>query len=277
MNAKTLKSDSFACIGRPRRIWAIAAIHAEASQLMDIHDELYSHIRPGDRLLYMGNYTGYNPKAVETINELLTFRRTVMAIPGMAASDIIYLRGQQEDMWMKLLEIPFTPSPRDVLHWMLDCGLAGTLESYGMNPVSGLQAAREGTLSLTRWINRLRQAQRAHPGHEIFTSQWKRAAITQSDDSAQPPLLFVHAGLDPCCELDQQGDNFWQEDRKFEAISEPYAPFGRIVRGYDPEHKGVYINGITATIDAGCGFGGSLACSGFASDGEFLGLYESGM
>jgi serine/threonine protein phosphatase 1 len=53
-------------------------------------------IRPGDRIIYLGNYSGYGPSPVKTLEELLTFRRMVLSIPGMLCKDIVYLRGAQE-------------------------------------------------------------------------------------------------------------------------------------------------------------------------------------
>lgn len=258
----------FACLGSPRRIWAVSAVHAEIGQLMQLHDAIFPHIRPGDRLLYLGNYLGFGKHPVETVDELLTFRRSVMAIPGMMAGDVIYLRGGQEEMWQKLMQVQFAPNPSEILLWMLSKGLSNTLVSYGIDPHEGVKAAGEGTMPLTRWTNKVREAVRRHPGHETFSTQWRRAAYTV--DRREAPLLFVNAGINPARALEEQGDCFWWAGQNFNAITAPYNPFSKVIRGYDPAHGGVNLNCVTATIDGGCGFGGELVCAGFTNEGEIF-------
>ena len=52
-------------------------------------------------------------------------------------------------------------------------------------------------------------------------------------------------------------------------------PFQKVVRGFDPDHKGMNINCVTATIDGGCGFGGQLVCAGFNPEGSIFELLET--
>ena len=103
--------------------------------------------------------------------------------------------------------------------------------------------------------------------------QWRRAAHTSMDTPY--PLLFVHAGLDPALPLDDQGENFLWAGGDFASIQDPYQPFAKVIRGYDPAHGGVYLNGVTATIDGGCGYGGSLVAAGFAPDGSLFEMLEA--
>lgn len=239
---------------------------------MALHDTLFPLIQPGDRLLYLGNYIGHGPQPAQTIDELLTFRRTVLALPGVLPSDITYLRGGQEEMWQKLTQLQFARNPVDTLLWMLGNGLSSTLTAYGLNPHDGLEAAQGGVMSLTRWTSRVRNAVRRKRGHEIFTSQWRRAAFTTEKSGA--PLLFVHAGINPARPLGDQGDSFWWAGKNFNDITLPYDPFQKVVRGYDPNHGGLHLNCVTATIDGGCGFGGDLICAGFGADGQLFELLE---
>lgn len=241
---------------------------------MDMHDQIYRQIQPGDRVVYLGNYIGVGANPVETIDELLAFRRSAIALPGMMADDIVYLRGGLEEMWEKLLQIQFAPNPEEVLRWMLSKGLSSTLVSYGVNPEGGLIAARNGVRALTKWTSHIRAAVRRHPGHEIFSAHWKRAAFTGRKESSAP-LLFVHAGIDPARPLQQQGDSFWWGGQNFNDITLPYDPFAKVVRGYDPAHSGIRINCVTASIDGGCGFGGSLIGAGFTPSGELFELIET--
>ncbi len=267
------KDSHLASLGSPKNIWAISAIHGETDKLIRLHDALFERIRPGDKIVYLGNYAGYGEHAAETIDEILTFRRLVLAQPAMMPHDLIYLKGAQEEMWQKLLQIQFAPNPGDVLLWMLGNGLSNTLYSYGLSPHDGIEACREGVMGLTRWTGTIRETVRQRPGHETFGTHLIRAAHTAEDHSY--PMLFVHAGLDAGKELDDQGDSFWWGNQTFEDMDEPYRPYQKVVRGFDPGHGGIKMNCITATIDGGCGFGGTLTCAGFDKSGEVIEILES--
>ena len=58
-------------------------------------------------------------------------------------------------------------------------------------------------------------------------------------------------------------------------MTNSYDPFEKVIRGFDPNHQGVYLNGITATLDGGCGFGGSLVCANMSAEGEIYELMEA--
>ncbi|MBU0799694.1 MAG: hypothetical protein KKA05_01700 [Alphaproteobacteria bacterium] len=241
--------------------------------MMDVHDELFDRLRPGDRVVYMGNYMGYGRDTAGTIDEVLTFRRMALARPGMMPQDFIYLRGAQEELWQKLLQLHFAPNPAEVLRWMLDNGLTQTLCSYGISPHEGLAAAHEGVMALTRWTARIRELIRRRPGHDIFSMQLRRAAHTA--ENAAYKMLFVHAGINPDRKLEEQGDSFWWAGSRFSNIILPYEPYQKVIRGFDPSHSGLHINCVTATIDGGCGFGGNLVCAGFDSNGNIFDMVEA--
>ncbi len=263
----------FISLGAPKRVWAVSAVHGEAGRLMKLHDRILYRIAPGDRIVYHGNYSGYGSAPADTMDEILTFRRLVLSMPGMMADDIVYLRGEQEEMWQKLLQLQFAPDPVNVLLWMLGKGMAATLASYQISPHDGIIAAQEGVMALTRWTGRIREMVRRRPGHDILATHLRRAAFTASADGY--PMLFVNAGIDPDQGLDKQGDNFWWARRDFNTIELPYAPFRRVIRGFDPKHQGMRINCVTATIDGGCGFGGPLVCAGFDPDGNVVDILEA--
>jgi hypothetical protein len=266
-------NSCFSVLGHPRYVWAVSSIHGEADRLVKIHDQIAGKIKPGDRIVYLGNYSGYGPYPVAAMDELLTFRRIILSMPGMMCSDIVYLRGAQEEMWQKLIQLQFSPDPSSILLWMLGHGMSSTLKDYGLSPHDGIIAAREGIMSLTRWTLEVRNALKLHPGHDIFGYHIHRAAYTNS--SAPAPLLFVNSGLNPDKPLSEQGDNFWWAGKDFQSITKNYPPFRRIVRGYDPSHNGVCVNCVTASIDGGCGFGGKLVAARFESAGEIDDLIEA--
>ncbi len=270
---KRALDNRFLSLGNPNRVWAVSAIHGNIQRLMDLHDSLFERVTPGDRIVYLGNYTGYGNNATETVDELLTFRRLILAQQGMKADDLVYLRGGQEEMWHRLLQLQFSANPVDTLLWMLGNGINKTLESYDINPHEGIIAAHEGTISLTKWTQEIRDKVRAHAGHDTFMTVCKRAVYTAQDDKF--PTLFVNAGIDPDLPLEHQDDNLWWSDRKFNDFQTSYSPFNKVVRGYDPDHKGLHLNGVTASLDGGCGFGGSLIGAGMTAQGDVFELMEA--
>ncbi len=260
------ESQKFAVIKRAERIWAIGAIHGDTNRLGALHDLLAERFRPpGDRLVYLGNYLGRGPDVTGTVDELLDFRRRVIALPNMFASDVIFLRGGQEEMWQKLLQLQFAVNPREVLDWMLGHGLGATLSSYGCEPQRGLAAARDGALSLARWTSSVRAALSARPGHRDLLSALRRAAY---DDAMR--LLFVHAGVDPSRPLASQGDSLWWGSAGFGRWERKFGEFDRVIRGYDAAHGGFVQTPYATTIDSGCGFGGQLTAICLSNQGQVI-------
>jgi len=242
----------FANMKSPRRIWTVSAIYGDREKLANIHEEIARNFKPGDRVVYFGNYTGGDTggaaqySAVQTIDDLLAFRKYLLAQDGVQTGDIVYLRGVQEEILQKLLQLQFARDPSGVFEWMLEHGIAQSLCDYGGNIEEGRRVCREGILSLTKWTNSLRQHLRRHPGHSEFMAALRRAAFTTSET----PLLFVHAGIDPAKPLTQQQDNFWWKGQTFNDIHTAYDPFSYVIRGFDPNAQGVKVNGVTMTLDS---------------------------
>ena len=265
-------ADKLAYLGRPRRIWAVAACHGDTARLDQIHMALAEKFRVGDRLIYCGNYLG-GGDPTGTIDRMLAFRTYMLAAPGMIANDLVYLRGIQEEIWSKMLQIQFAPNPQEVLRWMLDRGAEATLKAYGGEARVGLAAAREGAMAMTRWTNSLREAIRQQPGHNQFMSVLRRAALTEG--TGEGSLLFVHAGIDPARTLDKQGDNFWWGAGAFEKAVAPFENFKRLFRGSDPSGVGMKLDGYTVTLDAGCGTGGPLIAAAIMPDGRIVDMIKA--
>lgn len=260
----------FVTLPAGRTTWAVASVHGEAGRLAALHARLDGLIGADDNLVYLGNFLGRGGAVAETVTELLLFRRRLMAAQVGAGGVIAYLRGSQEEMWHKLLQIQFATNPREVLDWMLAQGVEPTLRAYGATATEARDAARQGPVALSQWTNRLRATMRAADGHDRLMSALRRAAYT--DDHA---LLFVNAGIDPVRPLSEQTDTFWWGGRDFDLIDAPYGGFVRVVRGFDSRGQGVAFSDAAATIDGGCGFGGSLVCVGFAADGTVVDVVEA--
>lgn len=263
-------SAIFARLVRPRRIWAVAAIHGEAARLARLHLRLAPLLGRGDRLAYLGGYLGHGAAIAATLDELLRFRRLFLARRLALTGDIAFLRGAQEEMWQKLLQLQFAPNPREVLQWMLDHGAGATLEAYGGDARQGLVAARDGAVAITRWTASLRALVDAHPGHRQLLTDVKRYAIAGDGE-----LLFVHAGVDPGKPLDLQRDALWWGGVNLLELQAPYGSFRRVIRGYDRRHGGLIESPYAVSLDAGCGFGGALLAACLAPDGSVLEVIEA--
>lgn len=260
------QSDRFTVLRAAERIWAIGAVHADSDRLAAIHDAIATDLRPGDRVVYLGNYFGHGPDPLGTLEELLRFRVWFLAHPPFQHNDdIVFLRGAQEEMWWKLMQLQFAPEPAAILSWMAERGIESFLTALGFKLSEGLDRAAEGTLALTYWTNRLREASRALPGHDALIGAIKRAAYTETGS-----LLFVHTGLDPEKPLARQADALWWAARSFAEMDRPYRGFRRVVRGYAPTPDGILEGEFTLSLDAGAGRGGSLAAALLDSDGAIL-------
>lgn len=281
---KPSSSEKFADLGQPRRVWAVAAIHAEHARLVSLHHALAQRFRTGDRIVYLGNMIGRGHAVVETIDALLDFRRAVLGVRGVVAGDVVFLRGAQEEMWQKLLQLQFAPNPREVLDWMMRQGVDATLAAYGGTTEQGFAAARGGAVALGRWTQALREAMQAHPGHANLFSALRRAAHTGRPaeggrdgeaEAAAAGVLLVSAGLDPSRPLGHQGDSFWWGFTGFARLDRPFGGFARVVRGYDPAGQGVRLGEIAISLDQGCGSGGPLVAAGILPSGEVFELLEA--
>ncbi len=241
----------------------MGAIHGEVERLTVLHSKLGERILEGDRIVYLGNFIGYGKSIIRTIDELLLFRRQIMAAPPMNTCDIVFLRGQQEEMWQTTLQLHLSVGPSEVLVWMLEQGLRATLAAYGGDEETALRRARSGALELARWTNELRRHMQNHEGHIELMASLRRAALTEEET-----LLFVNSGIDPDRPLDAQGDAFWWNFKGFTSVSEQFAGFKKVVRGFDPAGRGVDVDSWTATIDSGCGRGGPLTAMCFNKSGD---------
>lgn len=260
------QAGRYAILKAARRIWAVGAVHGDAARLRALHMTFMDRVGEGDRIVYLGNYVGVGPQVRETLAELIRFRRWFLAMPPyMDPSDIVHLRGAQEEMWQKLLQLQFANRPLEVLDWMLQHGLNATLQAYESSAEEARAMAGQGVQALTQWTGLLRDRMRSRPGHDALFSGLKRAAVTETGS-----LLMVSAGLDETKPLDRQNDALWWAGKSFAAIQNPYGGFQRVLRGYDPEHGGYRETPATITLDGGCGFGGPLMALCLTPGGELL-------
>jgi serine/threonine protein phosphatase 1 len=259
----------FARLHGARRVWAVSAVHGEAVRLARLHDAIGERFAGSDRLVYLGNYLGYGAVG-ETIGELLDFRCRVLARRHGFACDVVFLRGAQEEMWQKLLQLQFAPNPRELLQWMVNNGIEATVRAYGAELRHGFAAARDGPRTITRWTSALRTAVNSAPGHASWFSSLHHAAVTTDGG-----LLFVHAGVDPSRPLAAQSDAFWWAPVDILELPRPFEGFRRVIRGYDRQQRGLVESNYAVSLDAGAGRGGALIAVCFDDRGRIVDAVEA--
>ena len=273
MSQMIVNGDKFALLRGAQRVWTVASVHGESDRLWQLHRQISERFQPGDRLVYLGNILGYGSDAAATVDEVLAFRRAVIATHGMFAADVVVLRGAQEEMWQKLLQLQLALNPGEVFDWMIAQGVGATLEAYGGQIDEGRDASRSGAAICARWTAGLRDKIHARSGHSQIMSALRRAAVSLSPDG-KPTLLFVHAGIDDKRPLEAQKDSFWWPPRELAGSEGPYGELARVIAGFDRQARGVTETAFTITLDAGAGRGGGLLAVCVENGGAVAELLE---
>ncbi len=254
----------------------VPAISGRVEQLAEMHNTLWQIFEPGDSLVYSGNYLG-NPRqnalGADAIQDIRMFTRALVTEGRADRNQIVMLRGINEELIQKALQIQFANKPEDVLIWMGQKGLGPLLEHYGTSLHAGLSACRGGTMSLTRWTCDLREAIRQTAEHEFTYNRLQRAAVTH-DEYGNAQSLFVHAGLDDRRPLHAQKDAFWWGAHSFDQMQQHYNPFKCVVRGHDPLARGPSYTDYKVSVDETFEGNSPLALSNLTSLGQINAIYH---
>ena len=150
-----------------------------------------------------------------------------MAKYQLKNSDIVFLRGAQEEMFSKLLQLHIAPNPIEILEWIFSHGVDQTVISYNFDPNELRKVVTQGTIQINKLTTKLNNQVSSNSGHKEFFSNLKHAAYTDTME-----VLFVNRGVDISRPLSAQNDCFWWGYQNFSQINKPYFSFKRIVRGY---------------------------------------------
>lgn len=263
------QAEVWSVFAEPGRTWVIGAVHGESEKLRKLHDQMSHDYRPGDRLIYAGDLMGFGPDVVGAIDEALLFRRAILARYDVSPDSIVFLRGAQEEMWRKLLQLHFAPDPAGILAWMLARGMKASLSAYGLSATEALGAAQEGRTALSRWTGRVADAMGEHDGHRTLMAQLRHAAMTEDHS-----LMVVNAGYDRSSPLDKQLDSFWWGGQDFETLSSEDSGYKVMVRGSTHGEAGVRFNRSNVTLDGGAGRGGTVCAALFGPEGSSVQVLE---
>ncbi|MDC6447660.1 hypothetical protein PQZ42_01125 [Alphaproteobacteria bacterium] len=255
------------------KIWAIGSIHSNIESFKSINNYILSNFSKGDKLIFLGNIIGFRNKSKEIISEILMLRFSLMAKFNLNHEDIIFLRGAQEEMLSKLLQLQTAPNPIEIVEWIFSHGVDKTIFSYDLSPDEFINTASQGTLQINKLTARLNKQISLIPGHKEFFSNLKHAAYTDTKE-----LLFVNRGVDISRPLSAQYDCFWWGYQNFSLIEKPYNSFKRIVRGYQSNPNNDLENSksrVLCTLFRQPLESEKILAGIFSKNGDILELFES--
>jgi serine/threonine protein phosphatase 1 len=205
------------------RLFAIGDIHGCVDEL----SVMINAIAPtrSDTVVFVGDYVDRGPAAREVLELLLELRQ--------GESDYVFLKGNHEDMMLSFLGLPGHYGESFLFN-----GGAPTLESYGVSEAT---------------IDRVRE--RIPPSHVDFLKALATSYL-------RPPYLFVHAGISPLRQLEEQRveDLLWIRQ---EFIFNPHQIGATVVFGHTPMRAVMVDLPYKLGIDTGLVYGGKLTCVEF--------------
>ena len=265
--------SKFSELKTANKIWAIGSLHSSLDSFDSIKKYILSNFDSGDKLIFLGNVIGYGNKSKEIITEVLKLRFKLMAKYKLKNKDIVFLRGAQEEMFSKLLQLQIAPNPIEILDWIFSHGVDNTLISYNFNPDDFKKIASQGTIQINKLTTKLNHEISLNPGHKEFFSNLKHAAYSDTKE-----VLFVNRGVDISRPLSAQNDCFWWGYQNFSQIKEPYLSFRRIVRGYQSNQHNDIENSKTRVL---CTLfkqplaNKKILAGIFSKNGDIIELFES--
>ncbi len=265
--------SNFIELKKANKIWAVGSIHSNLSSFSSIKKFILENFEISDKLIFLGNVIGLGDNSKETLSSVIDLRFNLMSKFKLKSDSIIFLRGAQEEMFSKLLQLQLAPNPTEILEWMFDHGVNKTIKSYGFSEDEVRNIASSGTMNISKWTTSLNKALQKIPGHTEYFLNLKHAAYSYTEK-----ILFVNRGVDITRPLSAQNDCFWWGYQNFSTIQEPYKTFLRIVRGYESEHTNqseISKNKVVCTLFKQPLSNKSVLCGIFTENGEILDLFEN--
>ena len=266
-------TSNFVELKKSNKIWAIGSIHSNLKSFTSIKDFLLKNFKTNDKLIFLGNVIGLGSNSKETLSSVIDLRFNLMAKFTLKPESIIFLRGAQEEMFSKLLQLQLAPNPSEIIEWMFDHGVNETIKSYGFAENEVKSIASSGTINISKWTKTLNKVLNKNPGHTQYFLNLKHAAYSKTKK-----ILFVNRGVDITRPLSAQNDCFWWGFQNFSSIDRPYKTFSRIVRGYESAHinqQEITKNNVVCTLFKQPLSNKSILCGIFSENGEILDLFEN--
>ena len=266
-------TSNFVELKKSRKIWAIGSIHSNLKSFTSIKKHILQNFENSDKLIFLGNIIGLGENSKETLSSVIDLRFNLMSKFKLKSESIVFLRGAQEEMFSKLLQLQLAPNPSEIVEWMFDHGVNQTIRSYGFLESEVKNIASSGTLKISKWTSQLNRVLHLNPGHTQYFLNLKHAAYSHTKK-----ILFVNRGVDITRPLSAQNDCFWWGFQNFSRIQEPYKSFLRIVRGYESEHLNkleISSDDVVCTLFRQPISKKRVLCGIFGDNGEVFDLFEN--
>ncbi len=264
---------NFVELKKSSKLWAIGSIHSNLNSFNSIKNYIMKNFSQNDKLIFLGNIIGLGDSSKETLSSVIDLRFNLMSKFKLKPDAIVFLRGAQEEMFSKLLQLQLAPNPTEIVDWMFEHGVNKTINSYGFSEDEVKNIASSGTIKISKWTSTLNKSLQLHSGHSQYFLNLKHAAYSHTKK-----ILFVNRGVDITRPLSAQNDCFWWGFQNFSKIKKPYKTFLRIVRGYESEHLNhseISQNNIVCTLFKQPLTNKNILCGIFAENGEILDLFEN--
>ena len=265
--------SNFVELKKTDKIWAIGSIHSNLKSFTSIKEFLLKNFEANDKLIFLGNVIGLGNYSKETLSSVIDLRFNLMSKFKLNPESIVFLRGAQEEMFSKLLQLQLAPNPNEIIEWMFDHGVNETIKSYGFSENEVKNIASSGTISISKWTSNLNKALHNNLGHTQYFLNLKHAAYSHTKK-----ILFVNRGVDITRPLSAQNDCFWWGYQNFSKIQQPYKTFLRIVRGYESKHfhqLEIFKNNVVCTLFKQPLSNKNILCGIFTENGDILDLFEN--
>ena len=265
--------SNFVELKKSNKIWAIGSIHSNLKSFNSIKKYILKNFEETDKLIFLGNVIGLGDSPKETLTSVIDLRFNLMSKFKLKPDSIIFLRGAQEEMFTKLLQLQLAPNPAEIIEWMFDHGVNKTISSYGFSENELKNIASSGTMNISKFTSNLNKIVQNNPGHSQYFLHLKHAAYSHTKK-----ILFVNRGVDITRPLSAQNDCFWWGFQNFSTIQNPYKTFLKIVRGYESEHLNrleISKNSVICTLFKQPLSNKSILCGIFTENGEILDLFEN--
>ena len=267
------KISNFIELKKSNKIWAIGSIHSNLKSFNSVKKFILNKFENNDKLVFLGNVIGLGDNSKETLSSVIDLRFNLMSKYKLKPESIVFLRGAQEEMFSKLLQLQLAPNPSEILEWMFDHGVNKTIKSYGFSDHEVKNIASSGTINISKWTTNLNRVLKENPGHTEYFLNLKHAAYSHTKK-----ILFVNRGVDITRPLSAQNDCFWWGFQNFSRIRRPYNTFLRIVRGYESEHLNkpeMSNENVVCTLFKQPLTNKSILFGIFNENGEILDLFEN--
>ena len=99
------KKTNFIEISKSKKIWAIGSIHSRNTAFESIKKYLLEKFEKNDSIIFLGNIIGLEKESKKTLNSVLDLRNNLMSKFCLDPEKIIFLRGAQEEMFLKLITL----------------------------------------------------------------------------------------------------------------------------------------------------------------------------